>query len=158
MILVVNYFIKISLKKFILFSILINLLIAFCISFIMSFLEEGVFDIDFLKNKSLAFIFILTVIIVPIIETFLFQFLIIEICIRFLKKKKEIIAILTSALIFSICHYYNFLYIISIFFLGIVFSSFYILAKKRSDINPFIFLTLIHAINNLLAFIVNDLF
>jgi lipoprotein signal peptidase len=100
-------------------------------------------------------ILFLTVIIAPLLETFVFQYLIIEILYK-LKINDEII-IWVSALAFSLSHYYNFIYILAILFPGFLFSSFYLYLKKSKYKSPFLAVILLHAISNFIVFVINDI-
>lgn len=155
---IILFFRKISLRKFVLFSIITCLLISLIITFIISYIDIGYLEIDYLENKGLAFIFIITVLVTPVLETLIFQYGVIELFFKLKNKNKVMFAALTSAFLFSLSHYYNLLYILGAFILGLGFAFFYIVAKRRKDINPFWLLTCIHSLLNLVAFIANDIF
>lgn len=149
-----EYFSKLEYNRFIVASIFLSLATYFCITLFLHFtgLEISQKD-DFFANKGLLIIFLSTVIIAPILETFLYQFLIIN----YLVKQKKIIAIYVSAVFFGISHYYSILYIVSTFFLGLCFAFVFVVSKRRKDVSPFWFVTLIHGIINAIAFFFNDL-
>ncbi|WP_081469263.1 CPBP family glutamic-type intramembrane protease [Runella slithyformis] len=65
-------------------------------------------------------LFIVVVLVVPIIETLIFQYSIIKLSKRIFKN--ENIGIVISALFFSISHSYNWLYVINMLFTGIIFG------------------------------------
>lgn len=136
----------------IVFSVVISVIFNF-------FLGEEVFEIDSLKEASLTVIFLATVILAPLIETFIFQFLIIEGTLRVLKKSsfKKYIAAVLSALLFGLTHYYNIYYIGYAFLSGIIFAGIYFYAKGRKGLNPYWVVVSIHAVGNLVAFILDDL-
>lgn len=153
---IIPVFRRISLNKFIVLSITTCLLISLMISLILSYVNIDYLEIDYLKNKGLSYIFIATVLIAPVLETLIFQYGIIEVSLRLKNKNKILYAILASAIVFSLSHYYNIFYILSSFILGFAFATFYIIAKIRKDINPFYLLFSIHCLINLVAFIFND--
>ena len=114
-----------------------------------------VIDIPFLEQLSLAEIFTLTVIIAPLIETFIFQYLIIEFLLRFKKIKVNII-IFVSALAFGCTHYYNFIYVLVMCVIGFVFASYYLYLKIKDIKFPFLYIFSLHALWNFLVFILDD--
>ena len=106
-------------------------------------------------NLSLAETFTITVIIGPLIETFIFQYLIIEFLFRFKKIKLNII-ILVSALTFGFTHYYNLIYVLVICVGGFIYASYYLYLKIKSIKSPFIYIFSLHALWNFLVFILDD--
>ncbi|WP_431357019.1 CPBP family glutamic-type intramembrane protease [Paraclostridium benzoelyticum] len=86
--------------------------------------------------------------IIPFIETFIFQYLAIGI-IRFIKKIKDnnCLIIIISAIAFSLSHYYNVLYIFYSFIMGIFLAYTYILYGKK-NYHPFLMVMTIHALRN----------
>jgi len=101
--------------------------------------KEIVIENDFLEGKSLIYIFLTTVIIIPFIETLLFQFIIIEGYFIILRKNNKaiILAILTSSIVFGLSHSYSLNYILLGLIIGFYLSLIYVLAKLRKDISPF---------------------
>lgn len=154
----ISVFRRISLNKFIILSITTCLLISLMISLILSYVNINYLEIDYLENKGLPFIFIITVLIAPVLETLIFQFGVIELFFKLQNKNKVLLAALASAMLFSLSHYYNLFYMLGSFILGLGFAIFYIIAKSRKDVNPFWLLACIHSLINLVAFIVNDIF
>ena len=93
---------------------------------------------------------IVALVLAPLIETLLFQKLLIDFF-RY-KLKGDWPLILISALLFGVGHFFNeyfFRDIIYAFGTGVVFAYAYILAKKRRDMNAFIAVYFIHAGYNL---------
>ena len=66
---------------------ILNLVFDSITSFFATLYDPEITEIPFLEGLSLAEIFTLTVIIAPLIETFIFQYLIIEFLFRFKKIK-----------------------------------------------------------------------
>ncbi len=97
--------------------------------------------------------FITVIIIAPIIETILFQYLPITIISFFLKENKYIkpITIIISAISFSVVHIYNYTYFIMAFIGGLIFAYLFILSKQRKE-NPVVNLLVIHTLLNLIPF------
>lgn len=108
----------------------------------------------FFWDLSLSEQFVLAVIIGPIIETLIFHFVLIELLLYLLKKTiyRNYFVIVISAFLFSMVHYYSFSYLILSFFVGIIFSSAYIVAVKRGML-PFAIVFLIHSFSNFLSFL-----
>ena len=98
--------------------------------------------------------FIAVVLIAPIYETFLFQYLIIT---TLLGKINTKWVIFISSFFFGLSHFYNFFYILNAFFVGIVLAFAYVNwnGKKQS---PFLVVFLIHSLHNLLIFFIEVMF
>lgn len=96
----------------------------------------------------------LGVIVVPIIETLLFQSLIISVICYLIKRPKYNLyaSIFISATAFSLSHSYNIYYIIMTFLTGTTLAFAYYIARYRK-FNATITIILIHAIWNLFSFI-----
>lgn len=139
-----------------LFAILlcIELIYTIVASYISNLIDPQYIDSNPIVNESLEVIFILSVIIAPIVETFIFQFLIIEILLLF--KVKHFAIIVISGLLFAVAHFYNLAYILAIVFPGLLFAWYYLYLKVHKK-NAFLSVTLLHACSNLFAFIFDDL-
>lgn len=155
-----SYLKYINKNRFFFITLTILVLISFLGSYIIGYIVgEDTLEISFFKNKNLFYIFIITVVIGPLIETLIFQLGIIEIVLYFKKTKIfEYLAILISSLFFGLTHNYNIYYLIFGTIIGFLFAIIYLVAKKRKDMNPFIVVCLGHAIINLIAFFHNDVF
>ena len=125
-------------------------------SFLVTLYDPKALDIPFLEGLSLAEIFTLTVIIAPLIETFIFQYLIIEFLFRFKKIGVNII-ILVSALAFGCSHYYNLIYVLAMCVVGFIFASYYLYLKIKEIRFPFLYIFSLHALWNFLVFILEDI-
>ena len=134
-----KFFLRINKLKFIFFSILFGVSIDLILSILLPLSKEIVIENDFLEGKSLIYIFLTTVIIIPFIETLLFQFIIIEGYFIILRKNNKaiILAILTSSIVFGLSHSYSLNYILLGLIIGFYLSLIYVLAKLRKDISPF---------------------
>jgi membrane protease YdiL (CAAX protease family) len=100
----------------------------------------------------------ISVVVAPLIETFLMQYAIMEFIIYSIKKRNittDLLALLTSAAIFGAAHNYNPLTIVHAFLFGLIFGSIYLYQKEKGN-NPFFFTFLLHALSNLIAFIIDD--
>ncbi|WP_209332976.1 CPBP family glutamic-type intramembrane protease [Lunatimonas salinarum] len=138
-------------------------LIDFAFSSILSFLviniiDDKAFDADFLEETSQGAIFISYVVLGPIIETFIYQFLIIE-AILLMKNKiniPNIVPISVSALAFGISHNYNVLYIISMILIGILYATYYLIAKYNTNMKAYLSVLLVHSFANLIGFVIEN--
>ena len=125
------------------------------ISYLITIYDSRILE-TFEKDTPLAEIFILSVIFGPLIETFIFQYLIIELFYYFKKHTPNII-IITSALIFSLVHNYNFIYIFVAFIAGLIYASYYLYLKATKKKYPFIYIWMLHTLYNLTVFILDDI-
>ena len=99
---------------------------------------------------------IISLILAPIIETFIFQ----KLPIDYLKKyiERDWLLVVISSIIFAAAHYINEFYIsdvIIIFITGWVLAYAYVLSKKRDDMNGYWTVVIIHAGYNLFVEIVH---
>ncbi|WP_394353722.1 CPBP family intramembrane glutamic endopeptidase [Echinicola salinicaeni] len=155
------FLLQIHRSSFLLSLCVLNILFCFLISILFSEIgESDVAKINYLEEESLTNIFLFTVIIAPFLETFLFQFLIIE-TVLFIFNKFRIshsiyFAIAISSLAFGLSHSYNLYYVLFTLLAGVLYASFYLLAKKRHDLNGYLTVVLIHACTNFFGFILMD--
>ena len=96
--------------------------------------------------------FILVVIVAPILETLIFQYLIINF---FLTKTKSFYACVISSLIFALQHMYNLFYFVLTLFVGLIFAYLYVIGKKRNY--GFILVAVAHSLYNLIVFILKTI-
>lgn len=153
-----KYFLIISncnLAKFILIQII--LIIGFSIIFklILHFFSieiEGNTSVTLFDNKPIFLKFILFVILGPILETLIFQFLPYLILSNFLRgRNKKIIIIIVSALFFAFTHWYGIFYFIYALAIGLILMFSYLSRLKKGD--SFQAILIIHTLFNCLAFL-----
>jgi membrane protease YdiL (CAAX protease family) len=153
-----KYFLSISKRKFIFLSFTIPLfytLIGSAIAFI--FIDK----VD-TSNKLQHFLFakkiFYGVLLIPFIETFIFQYLPIELLKLFAKNKEFFITVISGGL-FGFAHYFNnrdYFFSIAAFFAGLIFASIYLYSKKRKDISfPFLLVFSVHSVINLISISIN---
>lgn len=111
--------------------------------------EDAELESNLITTSLLAILF------APLIETFVFQMLPIELS-QFLfrnkfKKRLYLLSIFISALFFSLIHCYNWQYMVVTFWLGIVFAFGYITQMHKGYWRSFLSIFLIHTIWNVLA-------
>ena len=95
---------------------------------------------------------------IPLLETFIFQYLIIEFSnnIKLLKNNNFAIIII-SAITFGLSHNYSFLYIFYASIIGLFLAYSYIIYKKK-NFSPFLIVTLIHSLRNTITTIIISFF
>ncbi|WP_452219958.1 CPBP family glutamic-type intramembrane protease [Lacinutrix salivirga] len=156
-----KFFIRsLNYKKFIVFSFAFSLAVAILTSLLTLFSTENFQTESTLFHQNIFIIFCMVVFIGPIIETFIFQFLVIEISIKL--TKSILLVVLFSGLVFAASHFSNekilvdkIIILVSTFCSGIVWALIYIEAKKRKNLSPFLLILGIHIFENLIGFIIN---
>ncbi|HTE23884.1 lysostaphin resistance A-like protein [Flavitalea sp.] len=104
--------------------------------------------------RSITEHFITAVIVAPIIETYIFQKGIIDFT-RLTIKASKLISVLLSATAFAFTHTYSIQYVAVTFILGMLYGIIYLsFIEKKAD--AFWHLTIIHALYNLFAFVMNN--
>ena len=99
--------------------------------------------------------FILSVVAVPVIETWIIQSWLIKIILKYSHNNK-LAAVVFSAIVFGLGHHYSIPYIIKAFISGCIYGILYFsIAGKQK--NPFPYIVLTHSTYNLIGFILNSL-
>ncbi|MGK9119087.1 CPBP family intramembrane glutamic endopeptidase [Olivibacter jilunii] len=110
-----------------------------------------------IEKESIYVIFIISVIVAPVIETFIFQLAVIEIGYEF--KLRGRLPVLLSAILFGISHYYNWVYAMVMIFIGFIFAYSYVFIRNQYDIaKATLFVVSLHAASNLVSFLNNNVF
>lgn len=138
-----------------LFILILDNFYTLTISLIINLINPKLIDVFNGDEFTKLNIFIGSVIFGPLIETFIFQFLIIEILLS-LKLNKNLI-LLISTILFSLSHNYNVIYIIAMLFPGLLYSSYYLFLKVEKRKNIFLTIFILHSLSNLIAFILDDI-
>ncbi|MCA0959654.1 CPBP family intramembrane metalloprotease [Muricauda ruestringensis] len=125
------------------------------LSYLVTIFNPLAFEIGFTNDISLFEVFILSIVLGPLFETFIFHFVLILL----LKKAKltNPAIIFISAIIFALFHSYNLIYILAVIIPGLIYAWYFIELEKRNRIVAFCFVFLLHASSNLYAFMVDDL-
>ncbi|MFT5872151.1 MAG: membrane protease YdiL (CAAX protease family) [Clostridium sp.] len=149
-----NYFQGLSTLKFIITMVLVTCLVVIPFIPLFYLYEKYIGQMggaDNIKETSLFSTIIVASIVGPIVETFIFQYGIIEILssIKIFKQKNIIIAII-SALIFGFSHSYSYLYVFFGFMIGLVLAYSYLTYKKKS-FSAFWVVFWIHCIRNTIS-------
>ena len=154
-----NYFLTISKRKFIVLSLAIPLIY----NSLSVFVKIGtIHRKNLFQNLPLFIIFFNKVILAPLLETFIFQFILLELLMNIFKKNKyqHLISILGSGLAFGLAHYtntHNPVYTIWTVIGGLFLATIYVLSKIRKDVTPFLMVFFSHALINLVSFVLNDI-
>lgn len=106
-------------------------------------------------EKSIIFLFLTTIIIAPIVETFLGQSLP-YFLLRKVKyfRERNLLVLLTSSFFFGVLHFYSIFYIVYAFFLGLILMFGY-MVRIINDNKTFLLITICHSLLNLAIFIKN---
>lgn len=120
-------------------------------------------DLDFGQENSsldeypIFFKIIILILIAPLLETAIFNVLPIKL-LQFLFKNKLII-ILSASIVFSLIHYYSWVYMLMTYIGGVGLNMFYILTEeKKGGFASFGWTALLHSSYNLIGFILIDIF
>lgn len=144
---------SLSLAKYIVFFILLSFLII-AVTILINLALINFFHIDLTDNRKtpsfgsastivkLIFLFLLA----PLLETYIFQYGIIKWLLS--TKLKKVFIVLISALFFGLSHYYDVLYVLNTFFVGIVLALCFMLGADKK-ISPFWITAIVHATHNL---------
>jgi hypothetical protein len=131
--------------------------VAFSFNFVISFIKaKDIIWIDLSKKEnSISLLFISPIIIAPIFETFLGQYLPYYLLnkVKYLNERSYLI-LLASALFFGLLHLYSLFYILYAFILGLIFMYGYMI-RIKTDKNAFILIAISHSILNIGIFIKN---
>ena len=95
-------------------------------------------------------LFVFAIIIIPILETVVFQFVIIEVLLKI--KTNEYLALIISTIIFSLLHNYNTGYILYIILCSWIFPLYYLALRSQSIFIRIFLVALVHAISNFTAY------
>ncbi len=147
----VNYLIKAPTYIFV--------LVFFCPSVILGVITTFLPEPDMTGSLATGIIVIdmlIAVILAPLIETLLFQSLIIEIICRIIRRPRKniFIAVIVSSLAFALNHTYSLSFFIITFFGGIVLALAYYLGRYRKE-SAIILVFLIHSLYNLSSSLYN---
>lgn len=153
-----KYFLSITKKKFIFLSFAIPLFYTLIGSAITFVFKDGIDTSNISQDLGLLKKVLYGVLFAPLIETFFFQYLPVEL-LRLITKNKELFIVNFSGVLFGFAHYFNnhdFFFSIAAFFVGLLFAVVYIFAKKRKDISfPFLLVFSVHSVINLISLSIN---
>lgn len=149
-----NYLKELSTIKFIIIMVLLTFLIIVPFLPLFYLYENHIGEkggpID-LETGTLLYKVMVGSILAPIIETLIFQYVVIEIlnAVKILKEKNIAIVII-SAVLFGISHSYSYLYIFYAFIIGLLLAYSYLVYKKKK-FSAFWVVFWIHCIRNTIS-------
>lgn len=147
-------------NKYVLFVLVfaLMLLVDFSLNGLASYYYPAVFDnIKQIRENASQYAlfdrFIKLILVAPFLETLIFQFGIIE----FIKKMKgkDSLAILISALAFSLAHAYSIVYILMMIPSALILAVYYSYLRKGSRTLAYLSVSLLHLCYNTIAFFNN---
>jgi len=133
--------------------ILLFLAVSVVTGIITTFLPEPIIENPFTIDDKWMEIFVV-LIVAPIIETLIFQSLIVELVCKFIKRPRNsfYIALILSALAFALSHTYSISYFVFTFIGGLILALAYYIGRYRKE-NAFLLVFIIHSLYNLSTFI-----
>lgn len=150
---------KLNKLRLFLYSFLFLLFITFLLSYLGNIIGgDEAFVNDTIQGKYLTVDFLAIVVVGPILEVFIFQFIIIELIFLIKIRNIKYVAITLSALLFALTHFYNFIYFISALIMGVGFAFCYTIFRKYGVKFSFWGIALIHILINFISFLLNDVF
>lgn len=150
-----EYILGLNTIKFLLLMCSVFLMMSLTTSLIIELvITEIDISIPFLEGAPLGKIFFYSVAIAPLIETLIFQYMILDFLPWRLPGKNihKWIAIIISGVLFGLSHYYNLEYIIYGTVMGLLLAVTYVIAKFK-NIPAFFTIWFIHTVTNLIAFV-----
>lgn len=136
--------------------LLVKIIFSATTSLIATAIDPSLTETSF-SEMSIGRQIVISVFFGPIFETILFQFLVIEAAYHF--KLKTIFAVLISAGLFGISHYYNLVYILVAFITGILYAVSYVYIRQRYQVSTaFVFVLGLHSLYNATALILDRVF
>lgn len=154
-------------KKNIFFLYLLALSFLFTSSFIFSTIQSLINENAYLTNPNINYndsintlkSFVKSVVLAPLIETFIYQFIIFKVSKLLIKNNKLslIVFLIISSLSFGFSHFYSPSYLLYTIFSGFIFAFFYEIFHMKKA-NSFLLITLIHLTYNLILFLTNIIY
>ncbi|MEH6306191.1 CPBP family intramembrane glutamic endopeptidase [Olivibacter sp. CPCC 100613] len=142
-------------KLFFIFLI-VKLTFSTVTSFVVTMIDPNLTSNPVEKESDL-FIFMMSVVVAPLIETFVFQLAVMEIGREFMISRRWLMYL--SAILFGTAHFYNLIYALTMFFTGLIFAYSYLFIRNKYDIaKATLFVVSLHAVSNLVAFLNNNVF
>ncbi len=144
--------------KFVGIIIFVNLFLSILFAYLSYYYFKSILASNAIVWDSATEEVIITLLLGPLLETFLFQYCSHKLFLYIIKdvtlnsKTKDWLFIICSSLLFSAMHGYNWLYRVNAFFGGVSLNYSYLYFKKNKSA-PYFSVVLIHAIYNLFIFL-----
>ena len=137
---------------------LVSLAIAIINGYFFNYINNKYFHFSSSGNNlndfSFTSQFIIIILFAPLIETALLQFIPNEI-LKYLKIYQPFLLVLIPSLLFSMLHYYNWIYVVMTFGGGLILNYYYIKAQNitKNIFYSFLLTALLHSLYNLYGFL-----
>ena len=106
------------------------------------------FNIAEFQNLSPSELILFTIFVAPVIETLFFQFYLFKLLKRSRYFRNDTLCIIVMSVIFSQCHWYNWLYVMMTFVGGLILNTYYV-SILQSTRHSFFLTMLLHSTYNL---------
>ena len=150
---------KVNSPLLILLTVAINLIFSLSVTYLSHQAGYRV-RTNFLQFESIRQELFAVAIFAPIVETFVFQYFLINLTISLtklvIKGGSTILAILIPAVAFGLVHPYNYIYMANTFLTGLLLNTFYMIIKYRKH-DAFTCTVLVHALYNLSVFTIGHI-
>jgi len=153
----IKYLQRSNVILFILQGIVVIILISAISSLIIHVGNNENPAVESIKNKGIYFYFFSTVILAPILETLIFQFLPFSIAnSKFKHKKRLYVYLILASTFFGLAHLYNLSYLFFGLITGFVLAFFFYVGTLRKE-NAVLLMFIIHSFYNLLLFALSQI-
>lgn len=153
-----NCFFNLSVIKYIFFILILSYVVFLPFGFLFNNYEYDIGGPQSIINASFLGKIFIGSLLAPIFETFVFQYIPIELLDKIkIKKNKDFFVLIISSLFFSLTHTYSLIYVLYTFVMGIFLSYTYILYKKK-NFHPFWIVVIIHSLRNTITTFILFLF
>jgi len=142
---------KVPIGLLFLYFTIFKLAFTFLLGTLVAFVDKSAFD-NPISTQDPFVVLCKTVLVAPLIETLIFLVLVYELGKRL--RLNDGAFLLLSSFLFAISHSYSFLYIIATLTSGLIYGILYLYLRKRYDaFRAVLFVSGIHAINNLIGWL-----
>lgn len=143
-----NLFTKKNIKFYIVFlsCLLLKIFFSYFFSYISILFSIDAKNNNPFENEDVKFIFLTVVFIAPFLETLIFQY-IPYYALKLIKVHNYWLRLFIPTLIFGLCHYYSWMYILVMCFMGVILNYFYLYCVANRK-NAFIWVAILHSVYN----------
>ncbi|RBQ06283.1 CPBP family intramembrane glutamic endopeptidase [Pedobacter miscanthi] len=144
-----NLFTRKSIKFYIVFlsCLLLKIFFSYLFSYISILFSIDAKNSNPFENEDKKFIFLTVVFIVPFLETLVFQYVPYH-ALRLIKVHNSLFRLLIPTLIFGLSHYYSWMYIVVMCFMGSILNYFYLYCVDNRK-SAFMWVAILHSVYNL---------
>lgn len=141
---------------FFLLVVIVEQLFSWIAGSLMAMYDPSLVLLESRQNRTLTYAFWVTVVFIPITETLLFQFGIIELLQKL--KLRLFYSVVVSAIVFGLAHFYNIPYILSMVVVGFIFAYYYAALRHQGKWRAVLWVTAVHTMASLVTFFTNYVF